>query len=448
MLKVGESMGKLEKNIFKITWPIFIEMLFFMLLGTVDTIMLSKYSDLAIGSVGVSNQLLFLFGVVVNIVAIGIGVVAAQYLGAKQIEDAKDTVVTGIVTNTMIGLLLSLLILIFGNTLLRLIGTDDILMKDSLTYLQIVGSSMVFVAIRVAISTGFRSFSRPRIVMYIMILGNLVNIGVNAILIYGLFGAPSLGVQGAAIGTLVSRIIIVILLIIASYKVLSIRVFKVRLHIAHLRKILYIGIPSATENILWSLSQVIIVYFLNKISVDAVIARSYIYTILSFIFIFSFSVANGNSIIVGYYLGEKNYNEAYKQTLKSLYLSFGLVVVMTILINIFGYEIIGIFTEDTSLINLARSVLYFAIFIEIGRAMNMVYIQALRTAGDTIFPVIMGAISMYGIAVLFSYIFAIRLEMGIVGVFLASMMDELFRGLSMAFRWYRKNWMEIKLIKS
>ena len=441
-------MGKLEKNIFKITWPIFIEMLFFMLLGTVDTIMLSRYSDFAIGSVGVSNQLLFLFGVVVNIVAIGIGVVASQYLGARKVEDAKDTVVTGIVTNAIIGFILSALILVFGKSLLTMIGTDAILMEDSLVYLRIVGMSMLFVAIRVALSTGFRSFSKPRIVMYIMIFGNIVNIAVNAVLIYGLFGAPALGVQGAAIGTLVSRIFNVVILIVAAYKVLNIQVFRIRLHINHLKKILYIGIPSATENILWSFSQVIIVYFLNKISVDAVIARSYIYTILSFIFVFSFSVANGNSIIVGYFLGEKNYNEAYKQTLKSLYLSFGLVVVMTLLMNIFGYQIIRIFTEDTSLIQLARSVLYFAIFIEVGRAMNMVYIQALRTAGDTIFPVIMGAISMYGIAVLFSYIFAIHLEMGIVGVFLASMIDEMFRGLSMAYRWYKRNWMELKLIKS
>ncbi len=441
-------MGKLEKNIFKITWPIFIEMLFYMLLGTVDTIMLSRYSDLAIGSVGVSNQLLFLFGVVVNIVAIGIGVVASQYLGARKEQEAKDTVVTGVVTNTLIGVLLSLVVIIFARTLLQLIGTEDVLMKDSISYLKIVGASLTFVALRVALSTGFRAFSKPRITMFIMVVGNIINIGINAVLIYGLFGLPSLGVTGAAIGTLVSRIIIAVLIIIYTYKYLNIKVLKFRLHINHLKKILYIGIPSAAENILWSLSQVIVVYFLNKISVegDAVIARTYIYTVLSFIYVFSFSVANGNSVIVGYYLGEKNPDQAYKQTLNSLYLAFGLVVVMTVLVNIFGTEIMSIFTDDPKIIGLARSVLHFAIFIEIGRAMNMVYIQALRTAGDTIFPVIMGAISMYGIHVFLAYVFAIHLEMGIIGIFLAGMTDELFRGLTMAYRWYRRGWTELQLL--
>jgi Na+-driven multidrug efflux pump len=96
---------------------------------------------------------------------------------------------------------------------------------------------------------------------------------------------------------------------------------------------------------------------------------------------------------------------------------------------------------------MARSVLYFAVFIEIGRAMNLVYIAALRTAGDTVYPAIIAVISMFGIAVVLSYVFAITLEMGIVGVFLATMIDELFRGSMMALRWYRKKWTVLRLIE-
>jgi Na+-driven multidrug efflux pump len=78
----------------------------------------------------------------------------------------------------------------------------------------------------------------------------------------------------------------------------------------------------------------------------------------------------------------------------------------------------------------------------------MIFIAALRSAGDTIFPVIMAAISMFGFAVLFTYILAIRLEMGILGVFIALSMDEIFRGLSMVFRWYQRKWMRIELIEA
>ena len=87
-------MAKLEKNIYKITWPILVEMLFFTLLGTVDTLMLSRFSDTAVGSVGISNQILFLFGILVNVIALGIVVVSAQHLGAKQSEKAKEKIQT------------------------------------------------------------------------------------------------------------------------------------------------------------------------------------------------------------------------------------------------------------------------------------------------------------------------------------------------------------------
>src|SRR5690554_2648833 len=257
---------KLEKNIFKLSWPIFVELLFFTLLGTVDTIMLSNYSDTAVGSVGVSNRILFLFAIAVNILALGIGVVAAQYLGANEEQKAKDTVVTGVFGNLILGIFLSIVVMMFGREFILLIGTDSVFLEDSTTYIRIVGLSLVFVSIRVGLSTAFRSFSHPKVVMIIMGVGNLVNVVVNAILIYGLLGAPSLGVQGAAIGTLVARIVMVLLLVIFTYKILKIKLHKIRLYIVQLKKILYVGVPAATENIMFNIAQVFILYFINQIS--------------------------------------------------------------------------------------------------------------------------------------------------------------------------------------
>ena len=441
-------MKKLEKNIFKLSWPIFVELLFFTLLGTVDTIMLSNYSDTAVGSVGVSNRILFLFAIVVNVLALGIGVVSAQYLGANQEQKAKDTVVTGVFGNLILGVFLSAIVMLFGRQFITLIGTDAVFLEDSTIYIRIVGFSLVFVSIRVGLSTAFRSFSHPKVVMVIMGIGNLVNIAINAVLIYGLFGAPALGVEGAAIGTLVARIVMVILLIIFAYRILKIKLHKIRLYITQLKKILYVGVPAATENVMYNIAQVLILFFINQISPEAVIAQSYIMLILSYVFIFTFAVASGNSIIVGYYIGERNPEPALKHTFKTFRIAFILIVIITGLVNIFAYPLIGLFTTDPEITKMVRQVLYLAIIIEIGRSMNMIFIAALRSAGDTIFPVVMAVISMFGIAVLFTYIFAIRLELGIIGVFLALSMDEIFRGLSMTFRWSRKKWMRMELIET
>jgi len=444
----GGILEKLEKNIYKITWPILVELIFFTLLGTIDTIMLSRYSDTAVGGVGVANQIFNLFGIFVNIIAMGIGVVASQYLGAGQSQKAKDSIVTGVVVNILLGAILAAIVWFFGDTFLTIIGTDPILMEDASIYLKIVGLSIFFLAVRVALSTAFRAFSKPKVVMYIMIVGNIVNILVNLVLIYGLLWFPEMGAKGAAIGTLSARILMVALLIFFSYKILKIKLHKIRLQIAHLKRILYVGIPAASENLMWNIAQVIIISFINQIGYEAVIVRTYVYVILSYIFIFSLAFANGNAIIVGYYIGEKEPDKAYRHTLKALKISFALVITMTLLLNIFATPIITLFTSNVDIVDMVRKILYFAVLIEIGRSMNLVYISALRSVGDTVFPVIMAVISMFGIAVGFSYYFGLRLEMGIIGVFLAAMIDELFRGFTMAIRWYRRRWTAINLIEN
>ncbi|QWB96167.1 MATE family efflux transporter [Mycoplasmatota bacterium] len=440
-------MAKLEKNLFKISWPIFLELLFFTLLGTIDTIMLSNYSDTAVGSVGVSNRILFLFAIVINVLALGIGVVVAQYLGAGDTKKAKDATVTGIFGNVIIGFVITVLVVYFGKEVIILLGTNAVFIDDAVTYIKIVGFSLIFVSMRISLSTAFRSFSHPRVVMYIMGVGNLVNIIINAVLIYGLFGAPSLGVKGAAIGTLVARIVMVVLLVIYTYKILHIKLHVVRLYREHLKKILYVGLPAAAENITYNIAQIVILYFINQMRPEAVIAQSYITLILSFVFIFSFAFASGNSIIVGYHIGEKQLDDGYKQTLKAVKASFITIIIVTMLLNIFAYPIISIFTNDQVIVEMVRKVIYISIFIEIGRSLNLIYISALRSAGDTIFPVIMAVASMFGVSVLFTYVLGIRLEWGIIGVFVASAFDELIRGGAMAYRWYKRRWMDIRLIE-
>jgi Na+-driven multidrug efflux pump len=198
---------------------------------------------------------------------------------------------------------------------------------------------------------------------------------------------------------------------------------------------------------MYNIAQVLILFFINQISPEAVIAQSYIMLILSYVFIFSFALASGNSIIVGYYIGEKEHEVAFKHTFKTTKAAFIIIIIITGLLNLLAYPLIGLFTDNVIITEMVRKVLFIAIFIEIGRAMNMIFIAALRSAGDTIFPVIMAVISMFGLAVLFTYILAIKLELGIIGVFIALSMDEIFRGMSMVFRWYQRKWMKVELIE-
>ena len=159
-----------EKNVIKVSIPIFIELVFLTLYGSVDTIMLSRYSDTAAGSVSVANQLFMLFAILINVIALGIGAVASQYVGANQIQKAKDTIKTGLYASIIIGVILFIMLFIFRASILQLVGIDEALFDDAFMYLKWVSVSIIFLAIRVVLSTGFRVFSKSGLVTKIMII--------------------------------------------------------------------------------------------------------------------------------------------------------------------------------------------------------------------------------------------------------------------------------------
>jgi putative MATE family efflux protein len=436
-----------NKHLWAMTWPILIEMIFLTLYGTVDTLMLSKYSDTAVGSVGVANTLLMLFAIVLNIIALGIGAIASQYVGAKHIQKAKDVIKNGMVANTIIGIVLSIVLMVFGRLFLTWMGVHPSMMEDAQKYLFWVSISLIFLATRSALSSGFRVFGENGIIMKIMMIGNVLNIVLNFILIYGFWFIPELGAEGAAIGTMLSRLVILILFIIPSYKVLHMRLHVWVWDLEVLTRMSRVGFPAALENIMWNIAQVMIISMINGMVLEAIIARTYIQTILSYIFTYSFALASANAVIIGYYIGENDKEGGFKHTFKTLKTALIGVWLLALIVNLSSPYLMRLFTSNEVIIEMGQKTLWLAFGIETGRTMNLVFISALRTAGETIFPLIMGTTSMFLVAVLGSYLFGVSLGLGIFGVFIATMLDELTRGTSNMLKFMKKSWMNLEIIE-
>jgi len=440
-------MKKLERNLFRLTWPIFIELLFFMLMGSVDTLMLSRFSDNAVAAVGNANTVLNLFGVLLNIVATGIAVVVSQYLGAGKEEDAKRIVKSGVFTNLAVGIFIFAVLQLFGKMMFSAIKTDASILSWSLDYLKVIAWALLFVAASTAMSAAFRSFGKPKIVMITVIIANILNVFLNYIFIFGNLGAPRMGVYGAALGTLISRIFIFVVSAFMLFRLLQINVFRFEFNFDGVKKILKIGIPSALENFTYNTSQVFILSFVNIMGTESVTARSYVFLLLTYVFIFSLSFASANSILVGYYIGEKRPENAYKQTLKTFRITLVFILMMTLVMNVTADPILRLLTQNETIISMAKNALKIGILLETGRTMNLIFIQALRGTGDTLFPLKMGIISMLGVAVVFSYLFGIVLGLGLIGIFIAYTMDESLRGITMVFRWKSRKWESKSLIQ-
>jgi putative MATE family efflux protein len=316
-------------------------------------------------------------------------------------------------------------------------------MLYSTQFIKIVGGFIVVQAIAMTFTSVIRSFGFTKICMYTTLIMNIINIILNYILIFGNFGAPSLGVQGSAISTTISKIIGTVVLgyflfkkILPSFSFKYLKKFPKQ----EFKNILLMGVPAAGENMSYSLAKLVATVILTHISIAAVTTNSYINNICVFIFVFSVSIAQGTSILVGRLIGRGKSKEAYELCFSSLKKAFIVSTILGILVAILGRSIFGIFTSNEEIITLGAWVLFVNAFLEPGRTFNLVIINCLRACGDVRFPVYVGICSMWTIGVGLAYFLSITLGLGMPGMWIALALDEWLRGIIMYSRWKSKKW--------
>lgn len=432
-------------SLFAITWPLFIEIMLYMLMGNADTLMLSQYSDNSVAAVGVSNQILSMVIVMFGFVATGTAILVAQNLGAEREDEAREVSSVSIGANLIFGLILSAAVFIFSEQLLKLMDLPPELFDEANSYLKIVGGFSFIQSLIMTVSSIIRSYGFTRDIMYVTIGMNVLNVIGNYFFIFGPFGFPILGVEGVAISTTVSRIFG----LFAAIFVMTKRVpgslplsmlfsFPKR----HLKNLLNIGIPSAGEHLSYNGSQMVITYFIATLGTQALTAKVYTQNVMMFIFLFSIAISQGTQILIGHMVGAKEVENAYKRALKSLKLAILISIAAAVIVSFFSKNLLGIFTDNLSIIELGTILILLTIILEPGRSFNLVLISSLRAAGDVKFPVYMGILSMWGVSVTLSYFLGIYLEMGLVGIWIAFIADEWLRGLLMLWRWRSRVWVK------
>lgn len=432
-------------SLFAITWPLFIEILLYMLMGNADTLMLSQYSDNSVAAVGVSNQILSMIIVMFGFIATGTAILVAQNLGAKRDDQAREVSVVSIGANLVFGLILSAGVFIFSEQLLGVMDLPPELLDEANAYLKIVGGFSFIQSLIMTVGSIVRSYGFTRDIMYVTIGMNVLNVIGNYLFIFGPFGIPVLGVEGVAISTSVSRI----LGLLAAIYIMMKRIpgslpmsMLFRFPKNHLKNLLNIGIPSAGEHLSYNGSQMLITYFIATLGTQALTAKVYTQNVMMFVFLFSIAISQGTQIIIGHMVGAKEIDNAYKRALKSLKLAIIISIAAAAIISFFAKDLLGIFTDNRSIIELGSTLILLTIILEPGRSFNLVLISSLRAAGDVKFPVYMGILSMWGVSVTLSYFLGIYLGLGLVGIWIAFIADEWLRGLLMLWRWRSKVWVK------
>ena len=436
-----------EQSLFTITWPLLIELSLHMGMGIVATLMLGNYSDQAVAGVGVANQLLNVFILVFNVTSIGATVLISQNLGAGKLKRARELSYSVFGLNFWFGISIAIIVFVSAEPLLRLYNVQGAVFDYGLTFARICALSLFFESISLALSAILRSNGYTKESMMVTVYMNLISIGGNIIATTGIFGLPVTGVTGVSWAIFAARAYAVIALLYLLYSRLSLKiVFKDIFNVnkADIRGLLQIGIPSAGENLSYQLSQVVITSFVVTMGTASLAARVYILNISMLCFLFTLALAQGTQLLVARYIGGKQYDRALKRGIRTLKIAMVASTLASLVLAIGGDSILNAFTKDPSIIMIGLPVLWAIVFVEPGRAMNIVLMSSLKSAGDVRFPVVIGVISMWGVAVLLSYLFGVHFGMGLLGVWLAQGADEWLRGCFALRRWQSKPWERFK----
>ncbi|MBQ0022382.1 MAG: MATE family efflux transporter [Prevotellaceae bacterium] len=441
-MEEGEKIS-LKKDLRKLAGPIFIETLLVMTMGAVDTFMLSQYNDHAVAAVGVVNQLVMFSFLIFQIINMGTSVLCSQYIGAGMRRKMVQVTGVALILNLLFGIAVSAMLYFGAEWLLTLMGLRPELMQYGLPYMQIVGMFAFFQALHLTISASLRADHKAIYPMLVVIVVNIVNIGGNYGLIFGHFGLPALGVEGAAIATAFSRGTAMVLLFIILFTK-HIRSFPLQMFTPfpweEVRKLLKIGMPSAGENMSYEMQQVVLTYFINQIGNDALTTRTYVVNIVMFVYLFGICMAQGGAISIGHLVGEHKPKAAY--ILGKFVMKWSVLVgfVLSVSIALFGDKIFPLLTDNANVIALGCTILFCDIMLEVGRTINIYATTVLRATGDVYFPFYLGVVIQWGVGVVFGYLFGLEWQWGLVGMWIAFALDENIRGAIFIWRWRSMKW--------
>ena len=431
--------------------PIFVELLLQLLVGNIDQFMISKYSQEAVAAIGNGNQIMNIVIVVLNVMSVSTTILISQYLGAKNKSKGSEVSTASLLISSVFSILITILVILFNKQLFMWLKVPNEILAETSRYTVIIASFVLIQGIYMTINSILRSYALMKEVMYVSILMNMINIIGNAILINGLFKAPRLGIVGAAISTNFSKCIGLIAVTIILIKKVDIKISLKYLKpfpIDTIKKLLFIGLPSGGESLSYNLSQMIILKVVNIFGTSVIATRVYGNMLANVCYVYSLAIGQATQVVIGYLIGAGREDEVENRVWSVSVISLVVSLAVTILIYFNSDAVFGIFSKDPVVLALGKKIIFIEIFLEIGRAINIVMTKCLIAAGDVYYPVLTTLTFSWVVAVGGSYILGVKLGLGLQGVWLAMMMDELIRAVIFAIRFKSCKWKNKSMIET
>ena len=439
-----------NKALKKLIFPLVIEQFLAISVGFCDTVMISGLGYEAISGVSLVDMIMTLMINVFAALATGGAVVAAQFIGAKRVKDARSSASQLIFIALIISLVLMALTLAFKAQLLRLFFStlDEGVMQSALTYFWISALSFPFIAVYNCCAALFRAMGNSKISMLASLMTNVMNIIGNSLLIYGV----KWGVAGAAASSTISRFSAMLLLLILLHKkdnpiYISLK-DKFKPDFGLIKRILTIGIPNSVESSLFHLGRILVVSIITSFGTVQIAANAVANNLDGIGCIPGQAMGLAMITVIGQCVGlgsEKQIRLHAKKLMRLTYLMaavWNAIILVTLPLTLKMYNI----SPDAYSLALKLIIIHNGCAILIWPAAFTVP-NILKSANDVKFTMCVALFSMFTFRLLLSYIIGLKLGMGAIGVWIAMIVDWIFRAAAFCLRYKGKRWLSYSIYK-
>ena len=440
------------KKVLIIGLPVSIQNLINTTVNMVDTFMIGSLGDDYESAVGLASKVFFVMNLLIFGIVSGCSVLLSQYYGKR--DDANLNKTFGFMTIlALIGSLIFFILAIsIPNSLMRIFTESTNLIDIGAPYLRIVSISYLFTAFSMAASAMLRSINKTRAPMVFTIISVLVNVLFNYLLIFGQFGLPALKANGAAIGTIIARIVeftlILLYLIFAKRDVKLSFKQMVDFDKENIKKIFKFALPVIINELGWGLGTTMYSVIYGHMSDDVVAAMTIATALQDMVYALLFGVSTACSVIVGNQLGANELDEAQKTAKKLLISGIILSAILGgILIALINPYIMLYKANEVVVDDIRRVCIAYAVLMPLKTFNLIMIVGILRSGGDTLFCMIMELSCLWGVGLTLGFLGAFVFKLDVLYVFLLFETEQVMKVIIGLFRYRQKKWVRNIAIK-
>ena len=435
----------------QMAWPSIVESFFVAFAGLVDSLMVSSLGSYAVAAVGLTTQPKFVGLALFFALNVAISALVARRRGEEKPEEANRILSTAILFIVVAAILFSILFVTLASPIIRLCGSTPETHDSAVAYFRIVMGGMIFNCLQMGINSAQRGAGNTKITMRTNVTSNTVNIIFNYLLIGGHLGFPALGIRGAALATVLGTVVASVMSVFSILKpdgfislpyIIKNRIFPA---VNSFLNLIRVGYSVFFEQILMRIGFMLTAIMAANQGTDAMAAHQVGMNIMGLSFSFGDGLQAAAVALIGRSLGAGD--EDLAKEYGSICRMFGGIISVCLAVIYFvgARPLMSLYFKEEHIVAIGVNIMWVIIFVVAFQISQVVYMGCLRGAGDTLYTAVASTISVTFIRTAGSYLGGYVFGLGIVGIWLGVLADQIARFIFASTRFKKGKWTQIKI---